>query len=114
MVVRIFWLGLFAPAGIKFLMYISDRWFDYPISLSNFPERGAFIYHIIDIQSLIIAVLIFTLLFYYPLRMIVNPHYARAFWRRSIQPIFSLRKRVFTVSWLLALSFILNFLTLFG
>lgn len=107
MVVRIFWLGLFAPAGIKFLMYISDRWFDYPISLSNFPERGAFIYHIIDIQSLIIAVLIFTLLFYYPLRMIVNPHYARAFWRRSIQPIFSLRKRVFTVSWLLALSFIL-------
>lgn len=107
MVVRIFWLGLFAPAGIKFLMYISDRWFDYPISLSNFPERGAFIYHIIDIQSLIIAVLIFTLLFYYPLRMIVNPHYARAFWRRSIQPIFSLRKRVFTVSWLLALSFTL-------
>ena len=33
MVVRIFWLGLFAPAGIKFLMYISARWFDYPISL---------------------------------------------------------------------------------
>lgn len=104
---RIFWLGFFAPAGIKFLMYLSNEWFNYSISLSDFSERGSVIYHIIDTQSLICAVIIFTMLFYYPLRMIVNPHYARAFWRRSITPLFSLQKRVFTVSWLLILSFIL-------
>lgn len=106
-VVRVFWLGFFAPVGIKFLMYISGVWFDYPISLSEFSDSRSVIYHIIDIQGLISAALIFTLLFYYPLRMVVNPHYARVFWRRSIQPLYSLRKRVFTVSWLLALIFIL-------
>ncbi|WJD47728.1 sensor domain-containing phosphodiesterase [Enterobacter sp. PGRG2] len=105
--VRIFWLGFFAPAGIKLSMYLANEWFDYPVSLSSFSDPTSVIYNIIDLQSLICAVLIFTPLFYYPLRMLVNPHYARTFWRRSIIPIFSLRKRIFTVSWLLALSFIL-------
>lgn len=103
--VRIFWLGFFAPAGIKLSMYASTEWLDYPVSLSTFFESSSIIYSVIDIQSLICAVLIFSMMFYYPLRMIVNPRYARAFWHRSIKPNLSVRKRIFMAGWFLALIF---------
>nr|WP_318384012.1 sensor domain-containing phosphodiesterase [uncultured Enterobacter sp.] len=101
--VRIFWLGFFAPAGIKASMYISTEWLGYPVSLSTFFDSSSVVYSIIDIQSLICAVLIFGMMFYFPMRMLVNPHYARAFWRRSITPNLTKHNRLFTLSWLLAL-----------
>jgi EAL domain-containing protein (putative c-di-GMP-specific phosphodiesterase class I)/GGDEF domain-containing protein len=100
---RIFWLGFILPLATKLSMYLAGYLCDFPITLANFSDRGSVIYHIVDIQSLICAVLIFTMLFYYPLRMIINPHYARAFWRRNIHNSFSFRNRLFTSALLLTL-----------
>lgn len=99
---RIFWLGFFAPAGIKFCMFTASAWGNYPAEFSTFFHSPSVVYSIIDIQSLICAVLIFSIMFYYPLRMLVNPHYARAFWHRNIRLSFSSSKRFFTLSWCLA------------
>ncbi len=100
--VRIFWLGFFAPAAIKLSLFISSIWVAYPATFADFFDSPSTIYNIISVQSLICAALIFSMMFYYPLRMLVNPHYARAFWRRSVKLSFSAHNRLFTVSWLLA------------
>ena len=100
---RIFWLEFILPLSIKISMYLAGYLCDFPVTLANFTDRGSVIYHIVDIQSLICAVLIFTMLFYYPLRMIINPNYAHAFWRRNIPDSFSFRNQIFTSSLLLGL-----------
>ncbi|WP_312349038.1 EAL domain-containing protein [Leclercia sp.] len=100
---RIFCLGFILPLSIKISMYLAGYLCDFPVTLANFTDRGSVIYHIVDIQSLICAVLIFTMLFYYPLRMVINPNYARAFWRRNIPDSFSFRNQIFTSSLLLGL-----------
>lgn len=100
MAVRTVWMGFVAPISIKASMYIAGVWFNYPINLSNFFGSGTIIFSIIDIQSLICAALIFTMIIYYPLRMIVNPQFARAFWYRSIRPFLSAKNRLFMFGWL--------------
>lgn len=102
--VRILWLGFIAPVGIKASMYIVGAWFNYPVNLSNFFGPGSVIYSIVDIQSLICAALIFAMVFYYPLRMILNPRFARALWLRSFKPYFSRKNRAFTLCWLISLA----------
>ncbi|EHG4397991.1 sensor domain-containing phosphodiesterase, partial [Salmonella enterica subsp. enterica serovar Gaminara] len=56
---------------------------------------------------LISAALIFTLFFYYPLRMIVSPHYIRIFWRRDVAPYLAKEKRLFTLLWFATLATLL-------
>lgn len=97
---RIFWLGFMVPVGIKLLMYLAGYLFDFPVAVSTFFGEGSAIYNIIDIQSLICAALIFTMMFYYPLRMIMNPGYARVFWRRSVKPFIFSKKPLFIIVWL--------------
>ncbi|TLU68270.1 EAL domain-containing protein [Enterobacter sp. MF024] len=109
---RIFWLGFALPLAIKLSMFLAGYFCDFPVTLANFSDRGSVIYHIVDIQSLICAVLIFTMLFYYPLRMIINPNYARAFWRRNINNSFSIRNQIFTSVLLLLLAAFLLLLCL--
>ncbi len=58
----------------------------FPVTISTFFGTGTAIFSIVDLLSLISAALIFTLFFYYPLRMIVSPHYMRIFWRRDVAP----------------------------
>lgn len=101
---RIFWLGFALPLAIKLSMFLAGYFCDFPVTLANFSDRGSVIYHIVDVQSLICAVLIFTTLFYYPLRMIINPNYARALWRRNINNPFSIRNQIFTSILLLLLA----------
>lgn len=60
---RIFWLGFVAPAGIKASMYLAGHCLDYPVAISTFFGTATIIYTIVDILSLISAVLIFTMLF---------------------------------------------------
>jgi hypothetical protein len=75
------------PAGIKLSMYLAGYLFDFPVTISTFFGEGTAIYNVVDIQSLICAVLIFTMMFYYPLRMIINPvmpEYSGG----SVKPIF--------------------------
>ncbi|EDW4401002.1 sensor domain-containing phosphodiesterase, partial [Salmonella enterica subsp. enterica serovar Braenderup] len=62
---------------------------------------------IVDLLSLISAALIFTLFFYYPLRMIVSPHYIRIFWRRDVAPYLAKEKRLFTLLWFATLATLL-------
>lgn len=95
--VRILWMGFIAPIGIKISMYIAGAWLNYPIYLSNYFGSGSVIFSIIDIQSLMCAALIFTMIVYYPMRMILNPRFAKVWWRRSVAPCFS-KKNVYSPS----------------
>ncbi|WP_429054126.1 EAL domain-containing protein [Enterobacter sp. A4] len=104
---RIFWLGFIVPIGIKLSMYMAGYLFDFPVTISTFFGEGTVIYNVVDIQSLICAALIFTMMFYYPLRMIINPRYAKNFWRRSVKPVFFHKNSLYIFVWLMFLSFIL-------
>lgn len=104
---RIFWLGFMVPIGIKVSMYLAGCLFDFPVTISTFFGEGTVIYNIVDIQSLICAALIFTMMFYYPLRMIINPRYVRTFWLRSVKPVFFHKKSLYVFIWLAFLIFIL-------
>lgn len=108
--VRILWMGFVAPIGIKISMYIAGAWLNYPIYLSNYFGSGSVIFSIIDIQSLMCAALIFTMIVYYPMRMILNPRFAKVWWRRSVAPCFSKKKRLFTLGWLTTLTTIVALL----
>ncbi|WP_368541705.1 sensor domain-containing phosphodiesterase [Enterobacter soli] len=107
---RIFWLGFIVPIGIKISMYLAGYLFDFPVTISTFFGEGSAIYNVVDIQSLICASLIFTMMFYYPLRMIINPRYARAFWQQSLKPLLSHKQPIFIVIWLMLLVFIVAIL----
>lgn len=105
--VRIFWAGFFAPILLKVTMYLAGRFFSFPLAISSYFGNMSVIYTVIDIQSLISAALIFTTFFYYPLRMIISPRYARTFWRNHCQPWLVRTQRVFTVYWFVALTAVL-------
>lgn len=100
---RIFWLGFMVPIGIKMSMYLAGYFFDFPVTISTFFGEGTVIYNVVDIQSLICAAMIFTMMFYYPLRMIINPRYAVKFWRRSVKPVFLHKKSLYIFVWLMLL-----------
>lgn len=102
--VRIVWIGFFAPLALKAMMLVAGRFLDFPLSVSSYFGHASVIYTVIDIQSLICAALIFSMLFYYPLRMLLNPNYARVFWRRHIKPAFVRGNRLFTFNWLSGLA----------
>ncbi|KNC89607.1 hypothetical protein GM30_07070 [Trabulsiella odontotermitis] len=105
--VRIFWFGFITPALIKCSMYLSGEYMDFPLTVSSYFNSTSVIYMIVDVQSLVSAALIFTMLFYYPMRMILNPRYARAFWLRHVQPSISRPRLFFTLNWALALVLVL-------
>lgn len=109
---RIFWLCFATPVGIKLMMYLAGYFFDIPVALSSYFGEGSVIYNVIDIQSLICAGMIFTMMFYYPFRMMVNPRYARSFWRRSLKPYFIRPNLLFVLSWLTLLGMVLAILCL--
>ena len=54
--------------------------------------------------------LIFTTFLYYPMRMIINPRYARRFWRQECLPWLAAKYRSFTLYWFIALAVILTLL----
>ncbi|HEX4503966.1 MAG TPA: EAL domain-containing protein [Scandinavium sp.] len=104
---RIFWACFFAPMVLKGTMYLAGRFLDFPLSVSGFFVSASVVYSLVDIQSLICAGLIFTMLFYYPLRMLINPRYARKFWKRHILPAFGRKQWLFTANWLVVLTALL-------
>ncbi|HDR2892475.1 TPA: EAL domain-containing protein [Enterobacter asburiae] len=104
--IRIFWLGFMVPIGIKLSMYLAGYLFDFPVTISTFFGEGTAIYNVVDIQSLICAALIFTMMFYYPLRMIISPRNAGVFWRQSLKPLLLDKQPIYTVIWLMVLVFI--------
>lgn len=109
---RIFWAGFFGPLVLKGTMYLAGRLWDFPLSVSGFFYSTSVVYSIVDIQSLICAALIFTMLFYYPMRMVLNPRYARKFWNKHIRPAFERNQWLFSFNWLCALGALLLLLCL--
>lgn len=105
--IRIFWACFFAPLVMKGAMYLAGHFFNFPVSVSGFFIPSSVVYSLVDIQSLICAALIFTYLFYYPLRMILNPRFARTFWQRHIRLVFARQQWLFTVNWLIVLTALL-------
>ncbi|HGO5437074.1 TPA: EAL domain-containing protein [Klebsiella oxytoca] len=105
--VRVFWGGFFAPILLKITMYLAGRFFSFPLAISSYFGNMSVIYTVIDIQSLISAALIFTTFFYYPLRIIISPRYARVFWRNLCHSWQVREQRVFTLYWFVALAAIL-------
>lgn len=101
---RVMWFGFATPVGMKISMYLAGHYLAFPVAVSTFFGAAAAVVTIVDVLSLISAALIFTMLFYYPMRMIVNPRYARTFWRRDIAPCFEKNKRLFTFCWLAGIS----------
>ncbi|HCI4595759.1 TPA: MASE1 domain-containing protein, partial [Klebsiella quasipneumoniae subsp. quasipneumoniae] len=107
---RIFWGGFFAPVLLKITMYLAGQYFAFPLSITSYFGSMPLIYTVIDIQSLISAALIFTTFLYYPMRMIINPRYARRFWRQECLPWLAAKYRSFTLYWFIALAVILTLL----
>ncbi|WP_227318744.1 sensor domain-containing phosphodiesterase [Cedecea davisae] len=99
---RFFWLGFIAPFTIKLMMYMMGRVIAYPPELAPFFGGGSAIYMIVDVLNLVVASLIFTPLFYYPLRMLLNPRFAVGFWRRCVRHYRQDKHRLFTPCWLAA------------
>jgi diguanylate cyclase/phosphodiesterase len=110
--VRIFWAGFFAPIALKASMYLVGRFLAFPLSVSGFFSTSSVIYSIVDIQSLICAAIIFTMMFYFPLRMLLNPRYARRFWNKHILSVFQNGQWLFSVNWLLGATALLLILCL--
>ncbi|MCU8651605.1 MASE1 domain-containing protein, partial [Escherichia coli] len=88
-------------------MFIAGDIFAFPVAISTFFDNTDPIFTVVDMLSLIGAVLIFNMFFYYLMRMVVNPHYARALWCRDIAPALHRRNRLFTLTWLTAVSSLL-------
>lgn len=101
--IRIFWLGFIAPFSIKLLMYITGNYVAVPVKLAPYFDHNSLIFMVVDFQNLVAASLIFTAVFYYPLRMILNPYYARAFWRRCVMRDFVGTRRVYSYVWMQSL-----------
>lgn len=107
---RVFWLGFTAPILAKVLMYFVGDIIEIPQQMYSYFNITSVIYTIVDIQGLVCASLIFTKLFYYPLRMCLNPNYARAFWRKNIVSYCGVRCQAYIVCWFSALFGMLIFL----
>lgn len=108
---RIFWFGFAMPVLAKAMMYLVGELTVVPAEMFSYFNITTVIYAIVDIQGLVCASLIFTKLFYYPLRMCLNTRYARAFWRKNIASYAGLKGKCFVIAWLLALMCMLFFLS---
>ncbi|MFP2506896.1 EAL domain-containing protein [Buttiauxella gaviniae] len=100
---RIFWLGFVAPFSTKLLMYLAGHYIQFPEAVAAYFGDNSLMFMVVDFQNLIAASLIFTFLFYYPLRMILNPNYVRAFWRRCVMRDFVGPRRFYSFTWMLCL-----------
>ncbi|NDJ56910.1 sensor domain-containing phosphodiesterase [Enterobacteriaceae bacterium 4M9] len=100
---RLLWLGFITPCAIKFCMYFAGQLIVFPPQLVHYFGHSTTLYIIVDTLGLTAAGLIFTFLFYYPLRIILSPAFARAFIRRALTPCFTAGKRGLAVGWLVML-----------
>lgn len=101
--IQIFWLGFILPISIKLSMFLIGYLLHFPVMLSNYFGLGSAMDNVIDVQSLISSAIIFTMMFYYPLRMMINPRYAMKIWRYHVRPSFSKKHIFFTLFWLMLL-----------
>ncbi|WP_058912679.1 EAL domain-containing protein [Entomohabitans teleogrylli] len=102
--IRIFWLCFAAPCLMKASMFLAGRYIDFPAPVAVYFGHASLLYNIIDVLNLIAASLIFTNLFYYPLRVALSPRFARALWWRCKNPYLLPGRRLYTLGWIAALA----------
>ncbi|WP_237932479.1 EAL domain-containing protein, partial [Buttiauxella sp. S19-1] len=88
----------------------SGIYIHFPARVAAYFGDNSLIFMVVDFQSLVAASLIFTPLFYYPLRMILNPYYARAFWLRCVVRDFVGPRRCYSWTWVFCLITLLGVL----
>lgn len=98
---RILWIGFAAPLLSKMMRYVLGHFMSFPAAVEPFFGHSSTMFNIVDGQNTVAAALVFSGMFYYPLRMLLSPAFARAFFRRCIVPVFSRRRRIFTFCWLM-------------
>ncbi|WP_110876945.1 EAL domain-containing protein [Franconibacter helveticus] len=98
--VRLLGFGFITPCILKCLMLVAGLYLGYPGVVAAYFGKSSLFYSVVDFQSLFMASLSFTVLFYYPLRIILSKVVARNFWRRCAMPAFSPEKIAFTLCWL--------------
>ncbi|WP_332909407.1 EAL domain-containing protein [Shimwellia pseudoproteus] len=96
---RLFWLCFATPFMMKVLMLGAGTFIDFPESMDSYLGKGTILVGITDILNLIASALIFTPLFYYPMRMILSPTFRRRFWYVSISKNFRSDARLYTICW---------------
>lgn len=104
---RLFWLGFITPCAIKLCMYFAGQWVVFPPQLVHYFGHSTTLYIIVDTLGLTAAGMIFTFIFYYPLRMMLSPAFARAFMRRALAPCVTPGKRGWAIGWLAMLAVML-------
>ncbi|NBC99978.1 EAL domain-containing protein [Atlantibacter hermannii] len=97
---RILWMGFAAPLISKMLRYVLGHYMTFPAAIEPFFGHSSTMFNIVDAQNTVAAALVFSGMFYYPLRMLLSRAFARAFFRRCIVPVLSRRRRIFTFCWL--------------
>lgn len=94
-------------------MYFVGSFFDFSLKIFIFFGDADVIFTVVDLLSFFIVVLIYNMFFYYFIRMIVSFYFAQILWRRDIVSSLGKEKRVFILSWLVALSVLLFLLCIF-
>ncbi|MBV4411824.1 sensor domain-containing phosphodiesterase [Enterobacteriaceae bacterium YMB-R22] len=104
---RLFWFGFVTPSSMKLTMYFSGQWIDFPAQLTHYFGHSSTLFIIVDMLGMTAAGLIFTFLFYYPLRMMLSLAYARAFLRSELFLSFTAARRGWAIGWLAMLAMLL-------
>ncbi len=97
---RILWIGFAAPLLDKLTRFGMGHFLTFPPAVESFFGHSSTMYNIVDGQNTVAAVLVFSCIFYYLLRIAISPAFARAFSRRCVNPLFVSKKRVFNFCWL--------------
>lgn len=105
--VRLFWLGLIAPFWMKVMIVACGTLIDAPPTLERYFSLSADVYTLINIQNLIIAAVIFSVIFYYGIRMLLNWRYARTFFLFDLKSAVSNEGRLINICWFVLLALFL-------
>ncbi len=98
--IRLFGFGLITPCVLKLLMLLAGLSLGYPTTIASYFGESSLFYSVVDFQNLFLTASAFTVLFYYPLRIILSKVVARNFWRRCVLPAIAPDKIIFTLGWL--------------
>ncbi|WP_051937254.1 EAL domain-containing protein [Erwinia sp. 9145] len=79
--IRMLLMNMLAPVLSRLLMVIWGMLFPIPENLSIYFSSAINMYTITSLQNMIISAVVFSILFYFPLRMVANPTWARKFYR---------------------------------
>lgn len=110
--IRLLFMDMLAPLLTRVLTVIWGRGYAIPEdTVAGYFSSNIDLYSILNLQILIASAVIFTPLFYFPLRMLANPRYAKTFYISSKSSLTNEKNRLSAIVWCAMLaSFFLIFL----